>query len=227
MEILTAKDLSKTYGKGPTAVEALKSANLSIEQGQFISIVGPSGSGKSTLLHLLGGLDRPTSGSVFFEDRDIYKLKEKEISILRRRKFGFVFQFFNLIPVLTVEENIVLPLLMDGRQADDLYIKELIGFLGLQDRRKHLPNALSGGQQQRVAIGRALANKPSIIFADEPTGNLDTNTGREIINLFRLSVQRFQQTVVVITHDPSIAALSDSVLSVEDGRITPEGVRIV
>lgn len=226
MEILTTKDLSKIYGKGPTAVKALKSTNLSIEQGQFISIVGPSGSGKSTLLHLLGGLDRPTSGSVFFEDRDIYKLKEKEISILRRRKFGFVFQFFNLIPVLTVEENIMLPLLMDGRQADDSYINELIGFLGLHDRRKHLPNALSGGQQQRVAIGRALASKPSIIFADEPTGNLDTATGREIINLFKLSVQRFQQTVVVITHDPSIAALSDRVIHIEDGRITPEGVRI-
>ncbi|NLD48570.1 MAG: ABC transporter ATP-binding protein, partial [Clostridiaceae bacterium] len=199
-------------------------ANLSIKQGEFISIVGPSGSGKSTLLHLLGGLDRPTSGNVFFEDRDMYSLNEKEMSILRRRKFGFVFQFFNLIPVLTVEENIMLPLLIDGRKAYNGYIKELIDFLGLADRCKHLPNALSGGQQQRVAIGRALANKPSVIFADEPTGNLDTKAGREVINLFKMSVAKFQQTVVVITHDPSIAALSDRVMHIEDGRIVSQEV---
>lgn len=224
MDILYTRELAKTYGKGSTAVEALKPTNLSIKQGEFISIVGPSGSGKSTLLHLLGGLDRPTSGNVFFEDRDMYSLNEKEMSILRRRKFGFVFQFFNLIPVLTVEENIMLPLLIDGRKADNGYIKELIDFLGLADRCKHLPNALSGGQQQRVAIGRALANKPSVIFADEPTGNLDTKAGREVINLFKMSVARFQQTVVVITHDPSIAALSDRVIHIEDGRIVSQEV---
>lgn len=224
MDILYTRELAKTYGKGSTAVEALKPANLSIKQGEFISIVGPSGSGKSTLLHLLGGLDRPTSGNVFFEDRDMYSLNEKEMSILRRRKFGFVFQFFNLIPVLTVEENIMLPLLIDGRKADNGYIKELIDFLGLADRCKHLPNALSGGQQQRVAIGRALANKPSVIFADEPTGNLDTKAGREVINLFKMSVAKFQQTVVVITHDPSIAALSDRVMHIEDGRIVSQEV---
>jgi putative ABC transport system ATP-binding protein len=219
MEVLATVNLTKAYGAGNARVEALKAVNLSIRQGEFVAVVGPSGSGKSTLLHLLGGLDRPTSGSVIIDSKDIYTLPERELSIFRRRKIGFVFQFFNLIPVLTAEENITLPLLLDGKEVEQSYIEDLIGLLGLKERRNHLPNELSGGQQQRVSIGRALASKPAIIFADEPTGNLDRKNGREVMELMRLSVQKFHQTLVVITHDLDIASQADRIIRIEDGMI--------
>ena len=223
MEILKTEELSKTYGSGLTAVRALWPTNISISQGAFIAVIGPSGSGKSTLLHLLGGLDRPTEGKVILEDRDIYSLPEKDLAILRRRKFGFIFQFYNLIPVLSAMENITLPLLLDNKPVDNEYIDELIELLGLKDRINHLPNALSGGQQQRVAIARSLANKPSIIFADEPTGNLDTKNSREVLDLLRLSVKKYHQTLVMITHDHNIAAGADRVITIEDGAIVSDG----
>ncbi|MCX7749522.1 MAG: ABC transporter ATP-binding protein [Clostridia bacterium] len=219
MEILKTVGLSKTYGTGPQAVEALKSADIVIRQGEFVAVVGPSGSGKSTLLHLLGGLDRPTAGNVYLEGKDIYSLPENDLAVLRRRKFGFIFQFYNLIPVLSAHENIVLPLLLDHKEIDKEYIEDLIGILGLADRIDHLPNMLSGGQQQRVAIGRALANKPSIIFADEPTGNLDTKTGKEVLDLIRISIKKYHQTLVMITHDPQVAASADRMITIEDGKI--------
>lgn len=217
MEIATTIDLCKSYGEGETKVDAIKNINVSINQGEFIAIVGPSGSGKSTLLHLLGGVDRPTSGKVIVDGQDIYSLNEKKLAVYRRRNVGFVFQFYNLIPVLTAEENITLPLLLDGRKVDRDHLEEILGILGLKDRRNNLPSELSGGQQQRVSIGRALIYRPSIILADEPTGNLDSKTGKEIIDLLRFSAKKYHQTLVVITHDLNIAAQADRVITIEDG----------
>ncbi|NLN42370.1 MAG: ABC transporter ATP-binding protein [Clostridiales bacterium] len=224
MEILRTENLCKTYGSGETKVEALKNANISINKGEFVAVVGPSGSGKSTLLHLLGGVDKPTSGKVFVDNIDIYSLNEKQLAIFRRRKVGFVFQFYNLIPVLTAEENILLPILLDNRKPDKAYIEELLDLLGLQDRRNHLPSELSGGQQQRVSIARALAYKPSIILADEPTGNLDSKNSREILDLLKISVKRYNQTLMVITHDIDIASQADRIITIEDGIISKDEV---
>lgn len=224
MEILKVIELSKNYGKGKTRVEALKNINLGINQGEFTAVVGASGSGKSTLLHLIGGVDRPTAGKVILDGTDIYSLKEKELSILRRRKVGFVFQFYNLIPVLTAKENILMPLLLDGKKPDERYIDEIIDILGIKDRLDHLPSELSGGQQQRVSIGRALANKPSVILADEPTGNLDSKNSKEIIELLRYSSKRYNQTLIVITHDLNIANMADRVITIEDGEIKKDEV---
>ncbi|PYI51047.1 ABC transporter ATP-binding protein [Paenibacillus flagellatus] len=214
--------LTKTYGEGATAVHALKPTDLTLHQGQFVAIVGASGSGKSTLLHLLGGLDRPTSGSILLEGKRMTGLGEEEMAVLRRRKFGFIFQYYNLLPVLTAEENIVLPLLLDGKTPDGPYIEELLGWLGLTERRSHLPSALSGGQQQRVAIARALACKPSIIFADEPTGNLDRNMTQEVLDLLRLSIRKYHQTLVMITHDVQIAASADRIVTIDDGAVVDD-----
>jgi putative ABC transport system ATP-binding protein len=220
MQILTTHGLCKTYGKGDTRVEALKATNISINKGEFVAIIGPSGSGKSTMLHMLGGLDYPTSGNAVIDGTDIFKLKERELSIFRRRKIGFVFQAYNLVPVLTVEENLMLPLLLDHVAPDMTYINELIRSLGLDDRRCHLPSQLSGGQQQRVAIGRALATKPAIILADEPTGNLDSKNSKEVLALLHMSVQRYNQTLIIITHNPEIASNADRVLRIEDGIVS-------
>lgn len=219
MEVLKVENLCKVYGRGEAKVDALSNVNLTINSGEFTAIVGPSGSGKSTLLHLMGGVDKPTSGKVFIDGVDICKLKEKELSILRRRKIGFVFQFYNLIPVLTAEENMLMPLMLDGRKEDKKYISELMDILGIKERRNHLPSQLSGGQQQRVSIGRALANKPSIVLADEPTGNLDSKNSREIVELLKFSVKKYHQTLVMITHDLNIAASADRIITIEDGRI--------
>lgn len=223
MDILTTKNLCKTYGTGDTKVDALKNASFSVSKGEFVAIVGPSGSGKSTLLNLLGALDMPTSGKVFLDDNEIYTMKEKELSIFRRRNIGFIFQAYNLVPELNVEENIILPLLLDYRKPDQKYIDELLSILGLIDRRHHLPNQLSGGQQQRVAIGRALATKPAIILADEPTGNLDRKNSQDVISLLKLSVERYKQTLLMITHNQSYASYADRVLGVEDGIVTDLG----
>ncbi len=223
MDILTTKNLCKTYGTGDTKVDAVKNASFSVSKGEFVAIVGPSGSGKSTLLNLLGALDMPTSGKVFLDDNDIYTMKEKELSVFRRRNIGFIFQAYNLVPELNVEENIILPLLLDYRKPDQKYIDELLSILGLTDRRHHLPNQLSGGQQQRVAIGRALATKPAIILADEPTGNLDSKNSQDVISLLKLSVERYKQTLLMITHNQSYASYADRVLGVEDGIVTELG----
>lgn len=219
MEILKVKNLNKTYGQGDNKVEALKNVNLTINKGEFVVIVGASGSGKSTLLHMLGGLDRPTSGKVIIDGENIYDYKEERLAIFRRRKIGFVFQFFNLIPVLDVEENIALPALMDNDKVDKDYLNEIIELLGLSQRKNHLPSELSGGQQQRVSIGRALLNKPSIIFADEPTGNLDSKSSKEVIDLLKFTAKKYNQTLVLITHDIRIADSADRVVSIEDGKI--------
>lgn len=224
MDILCSENLIKTYGKGQSLVTAVNNITITINGGEFVSIIGPSGSGKSTLLHMLGGLDRPTSGKVLLDGTDIYKLSEAELSVFRRRRFGFIFQLYNLVPVLTVEENIVLPLLLDGRPVDKEYIHELLSLLGLEERRRHLPNQLSGGQQQRVAIGRALANKPSILFADEPTGNLDSATSMEVMELLQLSIKKYHQSLIMITHDPKIAAFANRVIEIQDGFITEDKV---
>ncbi len=223
MDILSTEKLYKTYGKGETKVEALKDVSFSVAKGEFVSIVGPSGSGKSTLLNMLGVLDYPTSGKVYLDGKDVFEMKEKKLSVFRRRNIGFIFQAFNLVPELNVEENIVLPLLLDYRKPDKQYINELMEILGLTERKHHLPSQLSGGQQQRVAIGRALAAKPSIILADEPTGNLDSKNSRDVINLLKMSVDRFNQTLIMITHNQSIASFADRVLSVEDGIVTELG----
>lgn len=222
MNVIEAAGLSKSYGKDSTLVEALKNVTFSIPQGEFVAIVGASGSGKSTLLHLLGGLDRPTGGAVRIDGEDLYALKESQRAVFRRRKIGFIFQSYNLIPVLNVEENITLPLLLDHRQPDKAYVRELIDTLGLGERRKHLPSELSGGQQQRVAIGRALAYRPAIVLADEPTGNLDSANGREVLELLKLAVRQFHQTVVIISHDMNIAAEADRVLRMQDGRLVSD-----
>lgn len=219
MNVIEASALSKIYGQGSTQVEALQNVSFGVPQGEFVAIVGSSGSGKSTLLHLLGGLDRPTSGTVHIDGENLYALKEKERAVFRRRKIGFIFQAYNLIPVLNVEENITLPLLLDHRQPDKEYIRDLIGTLGLNERRKHLPSELSGGQQQRVAIGRALAYRPAIVLADEPTGNLDSANGREVLELLKLAVRQYHQTVIVISHDMNVAAEADRVLRLQDGKL--------
>lgn len=226
MNILTVKNLSKTYGKGDTMVKALDNVSFSVEQGEFVAIIGPSGSGKSTLLHILGGVDVPTSGSVVINDVDITKLDETALAIFRRRQIGLIYQFYNLIPILTVEENLTLPLLLDGRKPDKRQIDELINRLGLKDRLNHLPNQLSGGQQQRVSIGRALVNNPALMLADEPTGNLDSENSKEIVSLLRHFNKEYKQTVIIITHDEKIALSADRIISIEDGKITRDEVRL-
>lgn len=222
MEVVRVENLCKVYGTGEMKVKAVDDINLTINQGEFVAIVGPSGSGKSTLLHLLGGVDRPSSGKVIVDGVDIYSLSEEELAIFRRRKVGFIFQFYNLVPVLDVEENILLPLLLDNKKLDRKYIDELISILGLNERKDHLPNELSGGQQQRVSIGRALAYSPSIVLADEPTGNLDSQNSKEIIDLLKLSVQKYNQTLVLITHDLDIASQADRIITIEDGSIVKD-----
>lgn len=224
MEILRVENLSKVYGSGETAVRALDDISFSVEKGEFIAIVGPSGSGKSTLLHILGGVDRPTAGQVFIDNTDIYELDETKLAIFRRRQIGLIYQFYNLVPVLNVEENITLPLLLDERSTDEKHLGEIIGTLGLEDRLRHLPNQLSGGQQQRVSIGRALINNPALVLADEPTGNLDSRNSAEIIELLKLSNKKYNQTLLVITHDQSIALQADRIISLEDGRIARDEV---
>ena len=219
MTILETRDLRKVYGAGDTEVRALDGVHLTVEKGEFVAVVGTSGSGKSTLLHMLGGLDRPTSGSVTVDGREIFQLKDEELTIFRRRKIGFVFQNYNLVPVLNVYENIVLPIRLDGKVEDRAYVEQIIATLGLEKKLQNLPNNLSGGQQQRVAIARALAAKPAIILADEPTGNLDTRNSCEIMQLLRDSNREFGQTMIVITHDEEIALAADRIIAVEDGRI--------
>ena len=219
MAILETKDLKKYYGSGDTLVKALDGVNLSVENGEFVAIVGTSGSGKSTLLHMLGGLDRPTSGTVTVGGKDIFSLKDEELTIFRRRKIGFVFQAYNLVPVLSVYENIVLPIQLDGGKVDEAFVNQVIHTLGLEAKLQNLPNQLSGGQQQRVAIARALATKPAIILADEPTGNLDSKTSQDVLSLMKVTSQKFAQTMVMITHNEEIAQLSDRIVRIEDGRI--------
>ncbi|WP_332869456.1 ABC transporter ATP-binding protein [Clostridioides difficile] len=224
MEILRVENLTKSYGKNETKVDAIKNVSLSVEKGTFIAITGPSGSGKSTLLHLLGGVDRPTNGKVYINDVDIYNLKTKDLAIFRRRNIGLIYQFYNLIPVLNVKENILLPAELDNRDIDREYFDDLMKTLGLIDREKHLPNQLSGGQQQRTSIGRALINRPSIILADEPTGNLDSKNSKEILELLKLSVKKYNQTLIMITHDKNMALQADRIISIEDGIIKSDEV---
>lgn len=224
MEILKVENLTKSYGTGEAKVDALKNINLSINKGEFVAIVGPSGSGKSTLLHLLGGVDKPTSGNVFINDVDIYNLKEKDLSIFRRRNIGIIYQFYNLIPVLSVKENILLPAELDNRKIETAYLNDLLKTLGLKERENHLPNELSGGQQQRTSIGRSLINRPAIVLSDEPTGNLDSKNSKEVIELLKLSVKKYNQTLIMITHDNNIALQADRVISIEDGMITANEV---
>ena len=219
MTILETKDLRKFYGSGDTQVKALDGVDLSVENGEFVAIVGTSGSGKSTLLHMLGGLDRPTSGAVLVDGKDIFSLKDEELTIFRRRKIGFVFQSYNLVPVLSVYENIVLPLQLDGGKVDQSYVNQVIEALGLEQKLQNLPSQLSGGQQQRVAIARALATKPAIILADEPTGNLDSKTSQDVLSLMKVTGQKFAQTMVMITHNEEIAQMADRIVRIEDGRI--------
>lgn len=224
MEILKIDHLSKIYGTGESAVKALDDVSFSVRKGEFVAIIGPSGSGKSTLLHMLGGVDRPTSGKVLVEDTDMYSLDETQLAIFRRRQIGLIYQFFNLIPVLTVEENITLPLLLDNQKVDQKQLDGLVKTLNLQHRLNHLPNQLSGGQQQRVSIGRALISNPAIMLADEPTGNLDSKNSSEIIDLLQMLNKTYHQTLIVITHDERIALQADRVISIEDGRIAKDEV---
>ena len=219
MEVLHTNNLKKIYGNGENQVKALDGINLSIKQGEFVSIVGTSGSGKSTLLHMLGGLDQPTDGKVFVDGKDIFSMKKDALTIFRRRKIGFVFQAFNLVPVLNVYENIVLPIELDGNPVDKKYVGEVIASLGLKDKVNSMPNQLSGGQQQRVAIARALATKPAIVLADEPTGNLDSKTSQDVLGLLKITGQKFNQTIVMITHNEEIAQMADRMVHIEDGRI--------
>ena len=219
MTILETLDLRKFYGSGDTQVKALDGVDLSVENGEFVAIVGTSGSGKSTLLHMLGGLDRPTSGAVLVDGKDIFSLKDEELTIFRRRKIGFVFQSYNLVPVLSVYENIVLPIQLDGGKVDQSYVNQVIEALGLEQKLQNLPSQLSGGQQQRVAIARALATKPAIILADEPTGNLDSKTSQDVLSLMKVTGQKFAQTMVMITHNEEIAQMADRIVRIEDGRI--------
>lgn len=226
MKILEVTNLCKTYGKGDTMVKALDNVSFSVEKGEFVAIIGPSGSGKSTLLHILGGIDVPTKGSVVINQTDISNLDETAFAIFRRRQIGLIYQFYNLIPILTVQENLTLPLLLDGRKPDEKQISTLVKRLGLENRLDHLPNQLSGGQQQRVSIGRALVNNPALMLADEPTGNLDSENSKEIISLLRQFNKDFNQTVIIITHDEKIANSADRVITIEDGKITGDEVRI-
>ena len=223
MTVLKTEGLTKIYGDGQNKVTALDNADFSVEQGEFAAIVGTSGSGKSTLLHMLGGLDRPTSGKVYVENKDIFSMGDEALTIFRRRKIGFVFQSFNLVPTLNVYENIVFPIQLDGNYVDENFAAEVIDTLGLSDMQERLPNQLSGGQQQRVAIARALAAKPAIILADEPTGNLDTRTSQDVLSLLKTSGQKYQQTIVMITHDEAIAQMADRIIRIEDGRIMTGG----
>ena len=225
MKILEIKNLCKTYGNGETKVDALKDVSFDVERGEFVAIVGPSGSGKSTLMHILGGVDRPTSGQVIIGGTDIGKLDESNLAIFRRRQIGLIYQFYNLIPILTVEENMTLPLLLDNRKPDKAFLKELVEKLGLTKRVKHLPNQLSGGQQQRVSIGRALINHPALLLADEPTGNLDSENTKEIMTLLRKFNNETKQTVIIITHDERIAMSADRVITIEDGQISRDEAR--
>lgn len=222
MEILRVENLSKVYGKGTTQVTALDNISFKVEKGEFVAIVGASGSGKSTLLHLIGGVDRPTSGKVFIDGKDIYKFSDDELAIFRRRQVGIIYQFYNLIPILNVEENITLPLNLDNREVDKKRLDKLINLLGLNNRRTHLPNELSGGQQQRTAIGRAMVTNPAIILADEPTGNLDSKSSDEIVELLKKSNRDYNQTIIMITHDMEIAKFADRIIKIEDGKIVKE-----
>ena len=224
MEILRVEHLSKIYGKGENEVRALDDVSFSVEKGQFVAIIGPSGSGKSTLLHILGGVDRPTAGKVFLEGQDVFAQNEDQLAIFRRRQVGLIYQFYNLIPVLNVTENITLPVLMDGRKVNQERLEDLLATLALKGREKHLPNQLSGGQQQRVSIGRALMNSPAVVLADEPTGNLDSKNSQEIVELLKLSNKQYGQTLIVITHDESIALQADRIITIEDGKITRDEV---
>lgn len=224
MEILRVEHLSKVYGKGETQVRALDDVSFSVNKGEFVAIIGPSGSGKSTLLHILGGVDRPSGGKVYVENTDIYQLNESKLAVFRRRQIGLIYQFYNLIPVLNVEENLTLPLLLDGHKVDEKRLSELVQSLGLQNRLRHLPNQLSGGQQQRVSIARSLIAKPSIILADEPTGNLDSKNSAEILSLLHRMHREYRQTIVLITHDASIALQADRILTLQDGRIVQDEV---
>ena len=219
MSILQTQGLKKYYGAGDTEVRALDGVDLAVERGEFVAIVGTSGSGKSTLLHMLGGLDRPTAGKVTVDGKDIFALKDEELTIFRRRKIGFVFQSYNLVPVLSVWENIVLPIQLDGRAVDETFVREVVATLGLEKKLQSLPSQLSGGQQQRVAIARALATKPAILLADEPTGNLDSKTSQDVLGLMKVTSQKFGQTMVMITHNEEIAQLADRIVRIEDGRI--------
>ena len=222
MEILRVENLTKTYGKGDTLVKALDNVSFSVEKGEFIAIIGPSGSGKSTMLHMLGGVDRPTSGKVYIDNTDIYSLNNDNLAIFRRRQLGLIYQFYNLIPILNVEENISLPVLLDEKEVDNKKLKEIVQTLGLENRVKHLPNQLSGGQQQRVSIGRSLINNPAIILADEPTGNLDSKNSKEILELLKFSNKKYNQTLIMITHDQNIALEADRIITIEDGKISKD-----
>lgn len=223
MIVLKTENLTKIYGKGITEVVALNKANISVEQGEFVAVIGTSGSGKSTLLHMLGGLDTPTSGKVFVENKEIFSLKNDSLTIFRRRKIGFIFQSFNLVPVLNVYENIIFPIQLDGGNIDKKYINNIIETLGLKERINAMPNQLSGGQQQRVAIARALATKPAIVLADEPTGNLDTKTSQDVISLLKVTGKKYNQTIVMITHNEAIAQMADRIIRIEDGNIVKGG----
>lgn len=223
MEILRTENLCKVYGKAANQVKAVQDACISVEQGEFVAVVGSSGSGKSTLLHMLGGVDKPTSGKVFIEDKDIYQMSDDNLAIFRRRQVGLIYQFYNLIPVLNVEENMTLPCELDGRKVDRTYLEELLETLGMKSHRNHLPNELSGGQQQRTAIGRALITRPAILLADEPTGNLDTKAGNEIMELLKISNRKYRQTVVMITHNLELAKQADRVLCIQDGIVSETG----
>ena len=224
MEILRVENLTKVYGKGENEVRALDGVSFSVEKGAFVAVIGPSGSGKSTLLHILGGVDRPTGGKIFMDGKDVYAQNEEQLAIFRRRQVGLIYQFYNLIPVLNVTENITLPVLMDGQKINQNRLAELMTILKLTGRENHLPNQLSGGQQQRVSIGRALMNAPAVVLADEPTGNLDSKSSREIVELLKVSNEKYGQTLIVITHDESIALQADRILSIEDGKITRDEV---
>ena len=224
MEMLRVENLTKVYGTGENQVRALDGVSFSVDKGQFVAIIGPSGSGKSTLLHILGGVDRPTSGTVYMNGQDVYKRNEDQLAIFRRREVGLIYQFYNLIPVLNVTENITLPVLMDGRKENQERLQEMLQTLGLQGREKHLPNQLSGGQQQRVSIGRALMNAPAVVLADEPTGNLDSKNSQDIVDLLKYSNRRFEQTLIGFSHDESIALQADRILAIEDGKITRDEV---
>lgn len=224
MEILRVENLKKYYGSGENSVKALDGVSFSVKKGEFVSIIGPSGSGKSTLLHILGGVDKPTEGKVFMNGQDVYACSEEQLAVFRRREVGLVYQFYNLIPVLNVRENMTLPVLMDGRRINEGRLEELLDILNLKGREKHLPNQLSGGQQQRVSIGRALMNAPAVVLADEPTGNLDSKNSQEIVELLKFSNQKYHQTLIMITHDENIALQADRMLTIEDGKITRDEV---